>query len=206
MQKGVDMPRVSLTDFVDVVSRVGMQKITKISEIKHREPYTPQTDYWKQLREHIIENHSGGGNKANLLSANQITQNQDKQLNYSAAIKGYRKFWGRKVLLWFQPPTLVWNCNGLDVSLNPELGLNINGNYHVIKLYFKADPLSKAKVDLILFLMHQALPLNIQGAPITYGILDVRRAKHLLPNGFSPKMIAALQGEAQYISTVWPGL
>jgi hypothetical protein len=200
------MPRISLTDFVDVVSRVGMQKITKISEIKHREPYAPQTDYWKQLREHIVENHSRGGNRANLLSANQITHNQDKQINYSAALDGYRTFWGRKNLSWFQPPTLLWNCNGLDVSLNPELGLIINNSFHVIKLYFKADPLSKAKVDLILFLMHQALPQTIQGEAITYGILDVRRAKNILPNGFNARMIAALQGEAQYISTVWPDL
>ena len=57
------MPRISLTDFVDIVARVGMQKITKITEIKHREPYSPQTDYWRIVREHIVNNHINGGIK-----------------------------------------------------------------------------------------------------------------------------------------------
>jgi hypothetical protein len=200
------MPRISLTDFVDIVSRVGLQKITRLSEIKKRLPYSPQTDYWKSVRDHLVNNHVSNGTKGSLHTANQLTSNTNKIINYDAVLSGYKTFWGRKSMVWFQPPSLLWSTNGLDVSLNPEMGLEINGDLHVIKLYFKADPLSKAKVDLILFLMHQVLPSTINGKNVTYGILDARNAKHIVPTGFNQRTTAALQGEAQYIATVWPTL
>jgi hypothetical protein len=52
--------------------------------------------------------------------------------------------------------------------------------------------------------MHQVLPQIVNGHPIIYTILDVRNAKNIIPNGFNAHTIAALQGEAQYVLTVWP--
>src|SRR5438552_2034984 len=49
------MPRLSLTDFVDVVTRSGSAKVTKISQIKNRPAYSPQTDFYKAVRECIVE-------------------------------------------------------------------------------------------------------------------------------------------------------
>ena len=135
-----------------------------------------------------------------------MTNNLNKQSNYQSVLNGYKTFWGRKTIIWFQPPTTIWNYNGLDISLNPELGLNINGTYHVIKMYFKADKLSKVKSELILYLMHQVLPAQVNGHNVIYGIIDVRNSNHIIPNGFNAKTIAALQGEAQYINTAWPSL
>lgn len=201
------MPRISLTDFVDIVARVGMQKITKIRDIKNRDDYSPQKDYWKILRDHITNNHSHGGNRDTLLQANELTQNQNKITNYQNALDGYKKFLGKKNVTWFNPPSLVWNYADIDISLNPELGLLFNNEYHVIKLYFKAEPLSKAKTELILFLLNQVMPQkNENGNPLLYSIVDTQKAKHLLTSGFNKNMIAALNGEAQYISTVWPSL
>jgi len=58
--------QISLTDFIEYVSKVGTTKFTKVKEIKNREPYHPAFDFWKPLREKIIEIHKENKNK-NLL-------------------------------------------------------------------------------------------------------------------------------------------
>lgn len=70
------MINLSLTDFVDISSKVGMSKITNLVKIKNRPPYSPAIDYYKQLRDHIIEIHKGDLNKNSFLPAEQLTHNE----------------------------------------------------------------------------------------------------------------------------------
>lgn len=51
---------ISLTDFVDFVCKSGTAKLTKVRQIKERDDYSPKTDFYKALREGVIENHETG--------------------------------------------------------------------------------------------------------------------------------------------------
>jgi hypothetical protein len=51
------MPQLSLTDFVDIVSRSGIQKANKVKQIKQRPEYEPSADFYRRIREDIITLH-----------------------------------------------------------------------------------------------------------------------------------------------------
>lgn len=192
------MPVLSLTDLVDLVSKTGTPKATKVREIKNRDAYQPATDYYKRFRDGVVEIHSEGEGKdslQNILAA----LPPHKIENYSEVVEGYRKWWGRKELEWFDPPRDFYNYNDFSVSVNPELGLFINGEPHVVKLYLKADPLSKLRVDVVGSLMGITLADH---ADVKFGILDVRNSK-LFVSAASIGM-PLIDAELAYVESLWP--
>src|SRR5206468_586339 len=80
-----------------------------------------------------------------------------KRKNYPRAVNGYKKWWGQKTLGWFAPQRTVYTQHNVDVIINPELGLDINGTRHLVKLYFKEDSLSRLRIDIITRLMENRL-------------------------------------------------
>ena len=44
------MINISLTDFIDYVSKIGASKFTVVNQIYSREEYQPAFDFWKSLR------------------------------------------------------------------------------------------------------------------------------------------------------------
>jgi len=61
-----EMPEISLTDLVDILSTSGTPKLTKVKRIKQRGPYSPAKDFYKPFREHIISIHRENGSKEDL--------------------------------------------------------------------------------------------------------------------------------------------
>lgn len=58
--------------------------------------------------------------------------------NYRQCVINYRRFLGRKQIEYVgEPRRGMWLAEGLQVRINPELHLSINGVPRVIKLYFK---------------------------------------------------------------------
>jgi len=57
------MINISLTDFIDYVSKVGTSKFTVVNKIHSREEYHPVFDFWKALREGIIDLHQNNKDK-----------------------------------------------------------------------------------------------------------------------------------------------
>ncbi len=196
------MPQLSLTDFVDVVSRSGTPKATKVAEIKNRPAYHPAFDFYKALREHIIETHENGRPKTKLIDIIATVTDPKKNTAYPCIVAGYQKWWGKKNLTWFEPPNGLFTQHGIDVSVNPELGLEVNGKRHLIKLYFKADPLTKNRVDIVTHLM--AVQLGAKVPPgTTMSILDIRNSKLISPTVPIAHMNATLNAELAYISALW---
>jgi hypothetical protein len=193
--------RISLTDFVDFVSMAGTSKATKVAEIKGRSEYQPAFDFWKPLRKHIIHVHASGGDKSELDEI-LTTVNDPRKLGlYRTALQGYRRFWGRKSLEWFDPPRSAFSASGIEVAVNPELGLRIDGASCLIKLYFKAERLAKRRVDVILYLMEHELSSKCPDT--TFAVLDVQRGNAIGPTVTVPRLHASLVGELAYFATVW---
>lgn len=170
-------PRITLTTFVDFLVAPSSSRLRIVREAKgmYLQDYEPYTDYWKQLRERIVEMHENGESPRVLDQFLASLRNGHKFENYSNCITAYRKWLGRKNAKWIGTATVDWKGPGLVVRVNPELGLELNGNRHLIKLYFRAEKLSAFRAQSTLGLLSLAMPQN-DGARVP-GILDVRNGK-----------------------------
>ena len=189
---------VSLTTFVDFVCKSGTPKATVVRSWKRKGKYSVVTDYWRELRDALTEFHRFGSPIAAVVAK----ATERKRNNYEAIAAAHRKWVGRKKLIWIQPQSAVWTSGNLDVTVNPELGLEINSVPHLIKLYFKAEPLAKNRIDIITHLMSVSLA---KSAPqyCVMGVLDLRNAKLITPTVPISGLTAQLQAEAAYWNTLW---
>lgn len=92
------MPNISLTDLVDIVSKSGTPKATKVAQIKKRGEYAPSQDFYKPLRDHIALTHKSGRDRNSLIDLLSELADGKKKSNYPSAIDGYRKWWGKREL------------------------------------------------------------------------------------------------------------
>lgn len=190
------MPDISLTEFVDFAIKAGTPKLTHVKKVKkeHIRGYHPTRDYYRKLRDGIVEMHRDGMPKSVLDGLVKGIADQNKTVNYPLLAAGYKKFLGRKSIQWYEPPKASWFQGNLEVRINPELGLEINGRPHLIKLYFKAEKLTKARIELINHLMLTALDVERAGA--TVGMLDVRNGNLIVADSLDPSLAPLLNAEA----------
>lgn len=198
------MPEISLTSFVDFVSKSGRSKLTVLRKTKKQieDGYGPEKDFYKRLREALVEMHRASGTINDVSSILPVLTDQKKMALYPKLIDGYRRWSGRKGAEWFEPDHTVWRYDKLGVRINPELGLAIKGIPHLIKLYFKQEPLSKSRIDVITHLMSVACA---QRAPqgCVMGVLDVRQSKLIRPTVPIEGLDTMLRAEAAYWITAW---
>ena len=196
------MPAISLTDFVDFVIKVGTPKLTKVTEIKQRPEYSPAFDFWKPLRNGIRDFHKGGGANKSDLDQILLGMTDPKKLRrYPGAIRAYKRFLGRKQVTWFDPPADIWSHAGLNVRVNPELGLEIDGQRYVIKLYFKEEAPTKSRLQVILELMRLSLDGSTASGDI-FSVLDVSNTKLTSATG-NATVEPLLKGEAASFVQIW---
>lgn len=193
------MPKVSMTTFVDFVSKSGTTKVTVVKDFKNG-AYSPATDFYKTVREAIVDLHATGKPKKTLDLVLSGLTDPKKTAAYTAIVMGHKKFIGKKSLGWFDPPHAAWTGGGLTVNVNPELGLEINGVQHIVKLYFKTDVLAKKNLPVMTRLMEKGLGLGAN--PPVLAVLDVRRGSlHVAPP--APLGIdAMLDSEAAYFANL----
>ena len=199
------MINISLTDFIDYISKIGASKFTLANQIYSREEYHPAFDFWKPLRDGIIDFHKLDKDKSELDKILIDLTDKKKKTRYPSLIESYKLFLGRKKIEWFEPPFEEWKANDLRIRLNPELGLDINGNLYVIKLYFKTDKLSQMKADLILLLMNTQLKKG-DFNKVTFAVLDVERNKLFEKTKLSEIHLPLLEGEALSFINIWNSL
>lgn len=196
------MPRISLADFVDVVSKSGTPKATKVAQIKHRPEYQPATDFYKPLREYLISTHRTNQPKFPPTAPLASITDSKKLANYPDVISGYLRWWGNKELEWIEPVGATFSGHGIDVAINPEIGLRVNGTPHLIKLYFKSEALAKSRVDIVTHLMKTALGRD-SGEETVMAVLDTRRGRLVCPTVPIARLDAALDGELAYVAALW---
>ena len=200
LKKG-DKITVSLTDFLDFLQKTGRSKQVKVKQIKERPDYHPGFDFWKPLRDGLVEFHEKGIiDKKSLDQILKELKDNKKLKLYPSLISSYKRFIGRKKFSWFTPPSGVFQHNELLVRVNPELGLILGDKRFVIKLYFKSDVLTKSEAELGLTLMHRTLSIDTE-EKYTFCILDVQRGKlHICD--FKPELLPLLEGEALSFQTI----
>ena len=196
------IPKLSFTEFIDVVIRTGMQKVTKIRQIKNKPEYEPAFDFYRSLRMYLIEIHQKQLYNQKRKTAIDLTDDKKKFGHYDALLNGYWKFLGKKKPGWFTPVSIKVPIQAIEIVINPELGLIINDNKYLIKLYLKDEDLSKQKVEVALGMMeHYIKPLIKDN--IKMAILDVRNSKIYERNAEKKDIDVVVQAECAYISSIW---
>lgn len=195
------MNKISLTEFVNVVSTAGPSKANKVSEIKNKPPYHPSIDFYKGIREAIINVAENDDDISTLSDA--VDQAYDKRKgHYEAVAIGFKKWFESNDTEWFEPTKGSYSNNTLAVTINPELGLYIDGTPYLIKLYLKDSKIPKNNALISTHLMKSCLASNSPEKTIM-AILDVRRSKLIEYKTPHKRIDAALRGELAYINLVW---
>jgi hypothetical protein len=191
---------VSLTTFVDFVSKSGTPKITVVKRFKRGDTYRPAFDFYKPVRDAIVDAHAHGKPAKALDRVVAALKDPRCAGPYVAVVRGHRKFMRRHPAKWFDPPRGSWSEGGIVVHVNPELGLEIRRVPHVVKLYFKAEKLPKKNVATIVRLMEKALS-DVERETV-FGVLDVRRGVLHVPSGAVEGIDALLTSEAASFAAI----
>lgn len=195
--------KTSITDFTEFILKSGSSKQTKVRQLTKREllPYNPAHDFYKKLRESILNLHKSGKPKKELEKIIGYVSDPKKRGKYPALVEKYCRFLGRKKPAWFKPPRGTWKHENLTVRLNPELGLTFNGKHHVIKLHFSDSPVTKGKADLVLTLLKD-LPVD-DPANTVYCFLDIKNNKLYTSDKVKMDLTPILKGEALNFISLW---
>lgn len=192
--------KLSLTNFLNFVTKAGTAKMNFVAEVKQQN----QFDLYGDLREHIQTTHIKGNDKKSVADVLTKLTNQQKINQYPGVVRAYQKFWGRKALQWFSPPKAVWSHGGISIKLNPELGLLIDEEPHVIKIYFRQERLAKERVSSIAHLMETQMRDAVE-QDSKFVVLDIHRSKlvDFVP-GHNYQLL--LESEAEMFRRYWDGL
>ena len=186
--------QIGQSDLLDFTLSVGIAQQVIVRNLKNRADYDPRTDYYKPLRDRIKRMHR---NEEPLTVLDDLCSHvpDKKKLRYKAAVAVYKRFLRGKTIDWFRPIRRTWKHGDLIVRVNPELGLVINGTPHVIKLYFRDEPLKKDKVLGILQLMETTLGAYHPEETV-YSILDVPNNKLLTITNRRHDLMPSLRANA----------
>ena len=206
------MTEISMTTFVDFVIASGTSRLTVVKNAKaqYEREYNPATDFYKSLRESIIDaaqQNLNGKETLDLIRLALANLSSSKSKAYQECGEGYEKWRGRKNIVWdnaYRSESSEWTQGRLAIRINPELGLLIKGRPHIIKLYFKAGNPSKQRLEAMFHLLKRYV--YRKRTSVTVGILDMRRGQLYTPTRTVSGMEQLLAGEAAAFQTMWDGV
>ena len=196
---------VTLTTFMDFVVASGTRKITCVrrAKMQYEQGYDPRTDFYKPLREGIIEMHKRGRDISYLNDVLANVTDPKKITSYPKCIDGYRACLGDKSVEYSPGKAHKWQSDGLVVRVNPEVMLVIDGQQYAVKLYFKADPLPLGAIAPMLRMIEASVPKTIRAKPT---IIDLQHAKMHTRETLDPNLDALLAAEAASFAVLWDAL
>lgn len=200
--------RIGLTQFINFSTKGSSAKINEVKKIKYQDSdYHPAKDYWKQLRDAIIKFHEQG---LNLEYFDFLLEDIDdkKKVNYQSAVKQYISFIKKKDIEWFPPGKSIWTTDQLSVRSSPELGLIINGEPHLIKLYFKGkrEKIDKRNINSTLTLLNTSTYEIGHDPSVNKSVLNLHNQKLYTNNDFDAAHLLALQAEANQFVYIWDNI
>ena len=101
--------------------------------------------------------------------------NPKKHDHYEVLIDQIQNFMQGIKYIWVEPPKNIVEYSGLQLKVNPEIGINIKGETLFIKMYFKQDQIENEKVNVMLKIMQDSIKEDYQNAKVA--ILDIRRCE-----------------------------
>lgn len=158
--------------FVDYILTKDKSKNRFIKNFKKRGNYNAAQDFYLPLRTCLIQLCKKNKCVEELDTMYNKLSDERKKSNYTTVISKIKEFLQNEKYDWVQPDKLQIIYGGLEISVNPELGLKIGEQTHFVKLYFKKDKISQAKVNLLLRIMQDTYRQNEDN--IIVSIWDIR--------------------------------
>jgi hypothetical protein len=121
--------RISMTSFADFVVCDSLGQFSKVRAIhkQYEREYFPGADFWSRFEEGVSSILGNNGKSADLDEIHQSAKH-NRGSQYDSACKGFRKFWGKQTIeLVSTPKPATWDHGRLQVRVNPEWMLRING-------------------------------------------------------------------------------
>ncbi|PGE40370.1 hypothetical protein COM60_07040 [Bacillus toyonensis] len=195
--------KVGLTQFLDFTLKGSAAKTNFVKNLKSQPDYHPTFDFWKQLRDTIIKFHQKDLPFECFETLVQ-TVDQRKKQNYIDVIKQYKKFIKNKDITWFDPGKSNWISDDLVVRSSPELGLLINDEPHLIKLYFKGkkERIDRYNINSTLTLLNKST-FSIHHENVNYTVLNIQKNRTYTNNSISNDYLIALESEANQLCYIW---
>lgn len=183
------MALVPMSRFVEFTVAQGMSRVACVADSKRA--YDPRFDFYKGFRERAVRQLVDGWSAQVFRRSLREVRNPRKQASYEACRAGLAKWARNKDLSARRAPNGTWEAAGLEVRVNPELRLLMDGKKYLVKLYFKADEISAGRLDNTLFLLSEMAPKGVRAA-----ILDTRRGKLITAGDLDLALDALLVSEA----------
>lgn len=193
-----------MIDIANFILKSGEPRMSHVRMLKKRSVsgYDPQTDFYKRLRDGIISYHKEPVGPKTELDRIAVGLSDSKKIKpFQKSIQGYKKFLGKKIIEPFATEKDKWERGDIQVRVNPEIGLEINGVRHVIKLYPNKERLDSKRADLMLVMMKDAL-VELD-SDVQVGILDVQRGKLFTKSEPKMALIPLLEAEVAAVSVLW---
>lgn len=166
------MKKIMYGSFVDYILTKDKSKKAFIRKMKTRGNYSVAKDFYMPLRNCIIQVCKKNKSIDELDNMHNKLSDQRKKNSYAFVIAKIKDFLLNENYSWVQPDRVQIEYGGLDITVNPELGLKLDNKIHFIKLYFKIDKINQAKVNLLIKIMQDSY--NNHCNDITVAVLDVR--------------------------------
>lgn len=197
---------ISTTEFMNYLNATGSSKITIVSNSKEKHvDESDFFDYWLEFKRALKRTLKNNGSKEDFKEVIEKVKD-DFRPNYQDMVNGFISFWGRKDLEWIQPAKRLYSLAGLRISVNPELGLVINGIKYHIKLFLRSNEIiDRRHADIVITLMELALRIKA-GDDVVFAVLDVRRSKFYEARDLNPKLSVLLKAEAKSFQQAWKDL
>ncbi len=199
---------MSLTQFLTFsLTENGASRAKYVRKVKY-DTYTPGGDYWKRLRESIKKIHEQNLPLETLFSVVDQVDAKKKE-NYKKSIDQYVKFFKNKDVEWFDIGSSHWEFNGtLLVRSQPELGLYINGQPYLLKIYYKGKThnVRKPKVQSTLTLMEASMRNFTPPSGAIPAILNLHNNKLYVASGIDQDLLLSLEGDAAQLTFLWENI
>jgi hypothetical protein len=193
--------QVTSTTYMDFLLRTSIARLRVVREAREQYEdggYQQGQDYYRRMREGIVDMHRIGGDSAALWQIVEAAPVR-KRTNFEACAKGYEAWMRKRGFIWSRrPASRLWKHGGLSVIVNPELLMRIDDEPHRVKLYFKAPPIKQAGANLVIHLFEAVSPTDAHIA-----VLDVRRGKMFRKTRSSRDYETVLRSEALSFSAMW---
>lgn len=183
------MPSVPLSTFIEFTVSQGTARVNAATLPSGA--YDPRKDFYKRLREGTVRQLLEGWNAQQFRRATQRLAAPRKRASFEACRAGLTKWAEGKEIRARRTPNVTWAAAGLEVRVNPELRLSVDGRQLAAKLYFKVPELSAQRRDNILCLLAETAPPGAEAA-----ILDARRGELITAEQLDPDLDALLISEA----------
>lgn len=202
------MPTVPLSLFVDFMLMAGTGRIAHVRNFKKAGDVP---SFYQPFVDALVSAHAEERSMREALDTFVFGREEERERRmFTAAERGYlafldryRKPDGTSGVMWFEPPMRDYPIGPLVVRVAPEVGLLIAGRPHVVKLYFRGDPINPQQVALSTSLLSDALSTTWPG--VVFSVLDVRRGR-LFVSRQHADLTTLMKAEAATFSTLYAAL